>query len=91
MLEIAGSYMARGMYREAEDVLRQSIKFADGPKLRAMLADASFEQGDVETALSNYLSVVQVTDRSLSKRMHTRARTHAGNNAGIPRCKLPQG
>ena len=55
--------MERGMYREAEGVLRQGIKFADCPDLRAMLGDAAFEQNDIDTAIENYLLVAQVSGR----------------------------
>lgn len=48
------------MYKAAEDVLRQSIKFADGPQLRMMLGDAMLEQNDMEEAAINYAHVVTV-------------------------------
>uniref|UniRef100_A0A061QN23 Tetratricopeptide repeat protein 18-like n=2 Tax=Tetraselmis sp. GSL018 TaxID=582737 RepID=A0A061QN23_9CHLO len=60
MLEIGGAYMERGMYHAAENVLRNSIKFADSSDLRAMLGDAMFEQNEIEGAVSEYLMVVQV-------------------------------
>eukprot|EP00873_Tetraselmis_striata_P034858 jgi/Tetstr1/455122/TSEL_041974.t1 len=59
MLEIAGAYMGRGMYKEAESVLSRSIPFADGPPLRAMLGDALYEQNELPAAVDNYLAVVQ--------------------------------
>ena len=62
---MAGCYMEKGMYRNAEGVLRQSIVFADGPELRAMLGDAMMEQNDVAEAAANYAQVLQVRGHSL--------------------------
>jgi len=75
LLEIAGCYMEKGMYRDAEGVLRQSLHFADDPELRAMLGDAMVEQNDMAEAAVNYTNVLQVdgrysVDKNDSNAMH---------------------
>eukprot|EP00951_Prasinocladus_malaysianus_P003704 scaffold26179_cov29-Prasinocladus_malaysianus.AAC.1 len=60
LLEIGGAYMSHGKYHEAEQVLKHSIAFAEGPDLRAMLGDSQFEQNNLAEAALNYEAVVKV-------------------------------